>query len=68
MDGLTFQKMVFVFNALNDGWSISKKQDTYIFTKDHEQKKEVWEDNFLDSFLHENFSFQKLIESRNSNK
>lgn len=61
MDNLTFQKMVFVFNALNDGWSISKKQDSYIFTKDHEMKQEVWDDNYLNIFLNENLSFQRLI-------
>ena len=33
--------MVFLYNALDNGWSIKKKQNSYIFTKNHEGKKEI---------------------------
>ena len=33
IDKIKFQKMVFLFNALDSGWSIKKKKDSYIFTK-----------------------------------
>ena len=28
-----FQKMVFITNAIHDGWSVKKKDDRYIFSK-----------------------------------
>ena len=31
IDKIKFQKMVFVFNAINDGWTIKKRKDSYIF-------------------------------------
>ena len=40
-DQKEYQKMVFIMNALNDGWSVKKNQDTYIFKKKHENKVET---------------------------
>ena len=41
---IQLQKMAFIYNALEDGWSVRKKNDLYIFRKDHESKKEVYLD------------------------
>ena len=41
IDKMKFQKMVFLYNALDNGWSIKKKQNSYIFKKNHEGKKEI---------------------------
>ena len=30
-----YHKMKFIMNALNEGWSVKKKSETYIFTKKH---------------------------------
>ena len=30
---LAFQKMLFIMNALEEGWTIKKSHDSYIFTK-----------------------------------
>lgn len=46
-----FQKMVFIMNALEKGWSIKKQQDRYIFTKKHENKREIFEENYLEQFI-----------------
>jgi len=46
-----FQKMVFIMNALEKGWSIKKQQDKYIFTKKHENKREIFEENYLEQFV-----------------
>ena len=35
------QKMALLYNALEDGWSIKKNKDYYIFTKNHEGKKKL---------------------------
>ena len=46
-----FQKMVFIMNALEKGWTIKKQHDKYIFTKKHENKKEIFEENYLERFI-----------------
>jgi hypothetical protein len=61
IDNIKFQKMIFLFNAINDGWSIKKKRDSYIFTKNHEGKKEVLLDSYLLSFMKGNFDINKIL-------
>lgn len=53
-DNVIFHKMKFIMNALEDGWSVKKKQDTYIFTKKHEKKREVFEEKYLENFVKKN--------------
>jgi hypothetical protein len=54
VDKLQLQKMVFIMNALNDGWSVKKSQDKYIFSKKHENKKEVFQEEYLATFILQN--------------
>jgi hypothetical protein len=54
LDKSQFQKMVFIMNALEKGWSIKKQNDKYIFTKKHENKKEIFEENYLEQFVVDN--------------
>lgn len=61
IDKIKFQKMVFLYNALDNGWSIKKRKDSYIFTKNHEQKKEVFDENYLSSFMKDNFNINNLL-------
>ena len=61
MDKIKFQKMVFLFNALDNGWSIKKRQDSYIFTKNHENKKEVFDESFLAIFMKDNFNINSFL-------
>lgn len=51
-----FQKMLFITNALEQGWTAKKSKDSYIFTKKHENKKEIFQENYLESFVAKNFS------------
>jgi len=46
-----FQKMMFLTNALEEGWSIRKSNDSYIFTKKHENKREIFQEDYLDKFV-----------------
>jgi len=57
MNKKSFQKMVFIMNALEKGWSVKKSQDSYIFTKKHENKKEILQENYLENFVFENMGF-----------
>jgi hypothetical protein len=61
IDNIKFQKMLFLFNAIEEGWSIKKKNNSYIFSKNHEGKKEVFEDNYLDKFMKSSFDMKTVI-------
>ena len=51
-----FQKMLFIANALEQGWTVKKSQDSYIFTKRHENKEEIFQENYLETFVDGNLS------------
>jgi hypothetical protein len=52
------QKMIFIFNALNDGWSVKKLDtDKYEFIKDKEKlKKEVILEECIKKFVKYNIT------------
>jgi hypothetical protein len=60
IDCKKFQKMVLLFNSLEEGWSIKKKEESYIFSKKHEGKKEVFEDAYLLRFMKTNLDLSKI--------
>ena len=55
MDLKTFQKMVFIYNSVENGWDVKKSGDQYVFLKPHEGKKDVYTDEYLDKFINKNF-------------
>ena len=65
VDAIKLHKMAFLYNALEEGWKINKKNDVYVFTKNHEGKKEVFLDNYLKQFLEKNFDIDKIINDMN---
>ena len=48
------KKKQFIWNALEDGWEIRKKDNSYIFSKSHEGKKEVFSESYLRAFIVKN--------------
>lgn len=64
------KRMIFIQNALEQGWSVKKSQDSYIFTKKHENRREIFQENYLETFLVSNFSgdFVNTITERNGSK
>jgi len=56
-----FQKMVFVFNALEDGWSIVKKDENYIFKKKHRNDEEIFLDSYLNTFINKNINVKNVM-------
>jgi hypothetical protein len=61
IDNIKFQKMLLLFNALEEGWSVKKKGTSYIFTKNHQNKKEVLEESYLMKFMNTNLDLSKII-------
>jgi hypothetical protein len=53
------QKMLFIYNAIESGWSVHKNNQKYYFNKKHEGKKEVFLDSYLQEFIQNNASFNK---------
>ena len=61
-DTVTLQKMSFIYNAIQTGWTVKRVDDKYIFSKKHEGKKDVYSENYLKSFIRNNLDFYKLIQ------
>ena len=56
IDFIQFQKMSFIWNALETGWCVKKKENKFYFTKKHEGKKEVYLDTYLNNFIKSNLN------------
>ena len=63
IDMVTFQKMSFIYNALQEGWSVTKKHEAYVFSKNHEGKKEIFLDSYLQKFMKSNMDINKILTS-----
>jgi hypothetical protein len=61
IDKLKYQKMIFLHNALDNGWSIKKRKNSYVFTKNHENKKEIFDDSYLSIFMKDNFAINNFL-------
>ena len=61
MDAIKFQKMLLLYNSIEQGWSVKKRGDTYVFLKNHEGKKEVLEDTYLLKFMNSNLDLNKIF-------
>tara|TARA_Y100000816_G_scaffold256367_2_gene209816 strand:+ start:8210 stop:8437 length:228 start_codon:yes stop_codon:yes gene_type:complete len=55
------KKMIFIYKALENGWSVVKNENTYIFKKNHEGKKEIFLDDYLRRFMEENLDINSLL-------
>jgi hypothetical protein len=61
IDVIKFQKMLLLFNSIEQGWSVKKRNNSYVFTKNHEGKKEVLEESYLLKFMKTNLDLTKFI-------
>ena len=61
VDIIKFQKMLLLFNSIEQGWSVKNRNDSYVFSKNHEGKKEVLEDTYLMKFMKTNLDLNKII-------
>ena len=60
IDCILLQKMILICNALDKGWTVKKKKNAYIFTKNHEGKKEVFLDTYLKRFMIDNLDINNI--------
>lgn len=61
MDSKKFQKMILMFNAIENGWTLKKRNDSYVFTKNHEGKKAVFQDEYLLDFFKDNMCVTNIF-------
>jgi hypothetical protein len=52
--------MVFIYNAINSGWEVKNVNDSYIFKKKHEGKKEIYLDSYLKRFIEKNMNMSDI--------
>lgn len=51
LDNFELQKMIFISNALEEGWQIKKTNNQYIFIKPHENLEEIYLEKYLEDFI-----------------
>ena len=61
IDAVKFQKMLLLYNSIEQGWSVKKNNNSYIFSKKHENKKEVLEESYLLKFMKTNLDLNNMI-------
>ena len=61
IDAIKFQKMLLLYNTIEQGWSIKKRNDSYVFTKKHENKKEILDDSYLMKFMKTNLDLNNFF-------
>jgi hypothetical protein len=53
--------MTFLYNAIESGWEVKRKENTYVFTKKHQGKKEIYNDSYLKTFIQANMNVKNII-------
>jgi len=61
IDNIVWQKMNFIYNALESGWSIKKIKKSYIFSKNHEGKQEIFDEQYLAIFIKDNINKKNIF-------
>ena len=61
IDLIKLQQISFIYNAIDAGWSVKKRENKYIFSKKHEGKKEVYLETYLQKFVEANLNLKKIV-------
>ena len=56
-----FLKMVLLYNALESGWTVVKKDNSYVFKRKHEEMNEIFEEINLSAFMKDKFDLKEII-------
>lgn len=51
IDRKQFQKMVFITNAIENGWHVRKRRNSYVFSKKHGGRREIFMEEYLEHFI-----------------
>jgi len=53
--------MLLFYNCIEQGWTIKKSKNSYVFTKLHEGKKQILDDSYLIKFMKNNLDLNQII-------
>lgn len=56
------KQMIFIMNCLENGWTVKQRGEKFVFKKKHENKEEIYDDNFIDKFVSENSNITQILE------
>lgn len=56
-------RLAMIQNALDDGWKIEKRGTSYIFSKHHNQQREIFEEDYLNKFLSNKLNLSGICKS-----
>ena len=56
IDKKIFTKMGFIYNAIEDGWTVHKRHEKYVFTHRHDKRREVLSEDYLTIFIKTNLT------------
>ena len=48
-------KIIFISNAIDDGWTVKKRDELYIFSRHKGKEKQIYEEKYLDKFIKKYF-------------
>ena len=48
-------KLIFISNAIDDGWTVKKRDELYIFSRHKGKEKQIYEEKYLDKFIKKYF-------------
>lgn len=54
IDIIKYRKMLFIFNAIEDGWRVKKKNNDFIFDKKHNGETKIFTEEYLEEFVRKN--------------
>lgn len=55
------KQMIFIFNAIENGWVVKKQGERFFFNKKHEGRSEIYNDAFIDTFINKNADLTQFI-------
>ena len=58
IDKKFIQKLLFIHNCLNDGWTVKKIAHKYLFSKNHECKRKFFKKKYLRHFVNNNLELK----------
>jgi hypothetical protein len=62
-----FQKMMFLMNAIENGWTVKKRGDAYIFSKKHEGRRQIFQKEYLETFIRKNLDCEDMMATMTTN-
>ena len=68
IDAIKFQKMLLLYNSIEQGWSVKKQNNSYVFSKKHEGKKEVYKNGLITYASPVHHRYDKDILNKYKNK